>query len=118
MQALLGLLTVRNHHMVNLRSIPDLPLAVLKALEQIGDSRAIEPVKRLTMGRANRRYHQAAQECLRYFEHHGEERNHNRSLLLPSSPEAGAKTLLRAGTRRVEAQAEQLLRATKYEERE
>jgi len=117
MEALLSLLARRNAHWVNLRSMPELPLAILKALEQIGDSRAIEPVKRLTTGRGNWRYHKAAQECLKYLEQHGEERNRNRSLLLPSSLETGPKTLLRAVNRQAEAQPDQLLRAAIDEER-
>jgi len=117
MQALLGLLAPRNQYMISMRSMPELPLAILKTLEQIGDSRAIEPVKRLTTGRGNRRYHKAAQECLQYLEQHGEERNRNRSLLLPSSLETGPKMLLRAATRQAEAQPEQLLRAAIDEER-
>ncbi|MCW3052527.1 MAG: hypothetical protein JWN14_1697 [Chthonomonadales bacterium] len=117
MQALLGLLAPRNPYMISMRSLPELPLAIVKALEQIGDSRAIEPVKRLTTGRGNWRYHKAAQECLRYLIQHGEERNQNRSLLLPSSLETEPETLLRAAKRQAEAQSEQLLRAAIDEER-
>jgi len=117
MEALLALLVVHNQFSVNAQRAEEMPFAVLKALEQIGDSRAIEPVKRLTTGRGNWRYHKAAQECLRYLEQHGEERNQNRSLLLPSSLETGPDTLLRAANRQAEAQPEQLLRAAIDEER-
>jgi len=117
-QALLGLLAPRNQYMISMRSLPELPLAILIALEQIGDSRAIEPVKRLATGRINWRYQKAAQECLRYLVQHGEERNRNRSLLLPSSLKTEPEMLLRAANRQAVKQPEQLLRATIDEEPE
>lgn len=116
MEALLALLDVRKQNMLPYERFKDLPLAILKALEQIGDSRAIEPVRRLTVGKDNRRYHQAAQECLAVLEQQGEERDYRRSLLLPSSPEASKETLLRPTTQNPEAQPEQLLRTVMGEE--
>jgi hypothetical protein len=116
MEALLDLLVVR----IQDRPLADwteLPLAILKALEQIGDSRAIEPVRRLTTGRLNQRYHQAAKECLSILEQRGEERDHNRFLLLPSSAENSQGTLLRAAAAQAETQPELLLRAANSEER-
>ena len=95
-----------------------LPLAILKALEKIGDSRAIGPVRRLTTGKRHQRYHQAAQECLAVLEQHGEERDHNRFLLLPASVETSKETLLRATIPQIETQPELLLRASSGEERE
>lgn len=117
MQALLDLLAVRREELGTLRPSKELPLAILKALEQIGDSRVIGPVRCLTTGWVNRRYHQAARECLAVLEQHGEEWEHNRSLLLPSSVEAGKETLLRAAIPQSETQTEQLLWAATGEER-
>lgn len=117
MQALLALLAVRNPYMVNLRQFTALPFAVLKALEQVGDRRAIEPVRRLTNGRGNRRYHQAAQECLAFLEQHASERDYNRTLLLPASVGVGEETLLRPTMPQAEVQPELLLRAVIDKER-
>jgi hypothetical protein len=116
MQALLGLLATHNPHRVNLRQFDELPFAVLKALEQIGDSRAVEPVKRLTTGAANRRYHRAAQECLACIEQNGGQRDYNRSLLLPASAEGGKESLLRPAGGQAKTQPELLLRAVQDEE--
>jgi hypothetical protein len=118
MQALLALLMVRNRHRINLRRFINLPLAVLKALEQIGDSRAIEPVRSLTKGKSNSLYHQAARECLAVLEERRVDRDRDRFLLLPSSVEAGKETLLRAASFQPETQTELLLRAATREERE
>jgi hypothetical protein len=118
MQALLSLLAVHNQGIVKSRYSTELPLAILKALEQIGDSRAIESVQSLTTGKTNRLYHQVARECLIALKQHGEERERNRSLLLPSSLEAGPETLLRATTWKEEAQPNQLLRAATHQEEE
>jgi hypothetical protein len=116
MEALLDLIVVRIQDRLVARCT-ELPLAVLKALEQVGDRRSIEPVRRLTTGRSNARYHQAAQECLAVLEQHGEERDHNRFLLLPSSVEVGKETLLRPTIPQAELQPELLLRATTEKER-
>ncbi|MCW3098463.1 MAG: hypothetical protein JWL77_4081 [Chthonomonadaceae bacterium] len=112
MEALLALLDLRNQEGLPSTRSKELPLAILKALEHIGDSRALEPVRRLTQGGLNRRYHQAAKECLSILEQHGEERDHNRFLLLPSSAENSQEMLLRPVTAQVETQPELLLRAT------
>ena len=116
MDALLSLLVVRREEWGTLRPAKELPLAILKALEQIGDRRAVEPVKRLTTGRVNRRYHAAARECLSALERHGEERDYHRSLLLASSASAGTQTLLRAAVSQTEPQPELLLRASTEKE--
>jgi hypothetical protein len=117
MEALLALLDLRNQEGHSSARSEELPLAILKALERIGDSRAIEPVRRLTTGRRNRLYHQAAQRCLDVLEQQGEERDYNRSLLLPASLETGKETLLRPTVQNTETQPELLLRAVGDEER-
>jgi hypothetical protein len=117
MEALLDLLIVRRQDRGSERC-KALPLAALKALEQIGDSRAIEPVRRLTTGRSNHQYRQAARECLTVLEQYGEERDRDRFLLLPSSVEVGKETLLRATIPEIETQPALLLRAVRGEERE
>jgi hypothetical protein len=115
MEALLALLPVRIQ-VGPVARCAELRLAILKALEQIGDSRAIEPVRRLTTGRSNA-CRQAAQECLAVLEQHGEERDHHRFLLLPASVETGKETLLRATVPQVETQPELLLRVAPEEGR-
>lgn len=118
MEALIGLLAPRNPHRILLRQFPELPLAALKALEQIGDSRAIEAVRRLTTGRQNRRYHDAAQECLASLEQQVHTRAYHRTLLLPASAETGGATLLRPTLPQTERQPELLLRAAREKEKE
>lgn len=117
MAALLSLLAVRLVDRSN-EHCTALALAILKALEQIGDSRAIEPVRCLTTGSSNRRYHQAARECLAVLEQQGEARDYNRSLLSPSSLEAGKETLLRPTAHQTEMHPEMLLRASAEKELE
>lgn len=117
MEALLELLAFRIRDRSTKRG-KELPLAVLKAFERIGDTRAIEPVRRLTTGRHNRLYHQAAQQCLTVLEQQGEERDYHRSLLLPSSLGTAHETLLRPTIPKPEAQPELLLRAVAEKERE
>ena len=111
MESLLELLVVHNQFCIGSRRSKEVPIAILNALEQIGDSRAIEPVRRLTTGRKNRLYHQPARECLAVLEQHSPDRDYNRTLLLPASEEADTETLLRAANWQAEAQPEQLLRA-------
>ena len=117
MEALLSLLIVRNQGVLKSNYSLELPLAVLQALERIGDSRAIEPVKRLTIGPNNQRYRQAAQECLTILEQHSDARDYNRTLLVPTSVEvADTDTLLRATIPPREFQTELLLRAAASED--
>lgn len=116
MQALIGLLAVRNAYGIDLRQFDGLTFAVLKALEQVGDSRAVEPVRRLTTGANNRRYHKAAQECLGYIEQHGGRRDYHRTLLLPASGVGAQETLLRATGGPMQTSPELLLRAIGDEE--
>jgi hypothetical protein len=115
MEALLALLVVRIKDRSDERS-RELPLMILKALEQIGDSRAREPVRRLTTGFNNLPYHQAARECLAVLEQQGEARDQDRFLLLPSSVEVGKETLLRPTIPQAELQPELLPRAATEKE--
>jgi hypothetical protein len=110
MEALLALLTVTIADRKE-EEARTLPLAILKALEQIGDSRAIEPVRRLTTGKRNILLHHAAQECLTVLEKQAEKREYDRSLLLPASTEGSKEILLRAAGGGVEMQPDLLLRA-------
>ncbi len=111
MDALLGLLFVRKQPLFVSQNFASLPWYVLKALEQIGASRAIGPVRLLTQGYFNRKFQQAAKQCLTQLEAHGEEREQTRLLLIPSAETAGRDTLLRAASGIGETKPEQLLRA-------
>jgi hypothetical protein len=75
-------------------------LALLKALEQVGDSRFLGPVRHLAARRAwspnQRRVQSAARSCLVFLEQKAEQERIRQTLLRPTSAEAlPAETLLR-----------------------
>lgn len=117
MEALLALLVVENQDVLPSARSPELPLLILKALEEIGDSRAIGPVRRLTTGRRNLLYHEAARECLAVLEKRSKKQDYHRTLLTPAS-EAPQETLLRAAALSETTPPEQLLRADTGENRQ
>ncbi|MCW3052528.1 MAG: hypothetical protein JWN14_1698 [Chthonomonadales bacterium] len=118
MEALLSLLVVRNQFRIDSQRAKEMPLAILNALKQIGDGRAIDPVRRLTTGRNNRLVHQAARECLAILEQHSADREYSRTLLLPIAEEANTEMLLRATHWQAETPSELLLRAVTEETRD
>ena len=92
----------------------DLALCVLKALEQIGDARAILSVTALMnapTGVGTIRLRTAAQECLPYLQQRAEVQTQLQTLLRPMKPHDSSETLLRSATpTTLDAPNEQLLR--------
>jgi hypothetical protein len=99
------------------RSQPEFQLAILKALEQVGDAAAIPHVrklaKRVALGRLQQQVRRAAQDCLPFLETRAEQRRVSQTLLRASSA-AGTTPdmLLRPADSSHAAAPEQLLRAT------
>ena len=98
--------------------LPDLEfrLAILKALEQIGDAAAIPAVEHLANGYAysanQRALKAAAQECLPLLRANFGSVEANKTLLRASSAEnAAPETLLRASEPAPDTKPEELLRA-------
>jgi len=97
-----------------------LTLAVLKALEQIGDKRELPLVERLAAGgglaKREERVRQAAQECLPYLQQRVLGMEANQTLLRASDRLEASDTLLRAAQNSTATSAEQLLRAGSQED--
>lgn len=90
----------------------ELSLAILKALEQVGDKEAYFPVQRVVTGNKDVEVRAAAEECLLFLRQRMEQQNATDTLLRPSNPaNAAPDTLLRASVARQETQPELLLRA-------
>lgn len=89
-----------------------LVVAVLKALEQIGDERALVPVERLAMQTKYPQVQQAAQECLPYLQTRAQEKERVLTLLRPSDSPTAPETLLRPTSAATDDAQEQLLRPT------
>ena len=97
---------LNDSHRHNLRQLlkgKDVPLilALLRALQQVGDGRDLDAVQRLADGKnkagKNPEVPLAAAECLPYLQANDERRQHNQSLLRASSPDADTShVLLRA----------------------
>jgi hypothetical protein len=103
-------LKMRNAH----RDV-DFLLAILKALEQVGDASALPPVQRLAEGAGHtynqRRVRRAARECLPYLEARAEQQRASQTLLRASSAVATTpQMLLRPATGGNNAEPQQLLR--------
>jgi hypothetical protein len=66
---------------------PHFAVTILRALEQVGDSRALPVVQRLASGRAKtpaqKRIQQAARECLPYLRLHATQQRDDQTLLRP-----------------------------------
>jgi len=75
----------------------DLTLAILKALEQIGDGRALEAVERLASKSKDARVRQAAEECLPALRESAEIARQSAILLRPAEAPADATLLRPAG---------------------
>ncbi len=96
-------------------------LAVLKALEQVGDSRALPLVEKLAQGDAEtyqeKRIRDAAQACLPFLRQRIEQESASRQLLRAASASGvPADTLLRPAQSVSETGPEQLLRASALEQ--
>jgi hypothetical protein len=91
-----------------------LTLAILKALEQIGDDRALHKVEELSQVGGGVAVRKAALECLPFLQARAEETRQARTLLRASHSEAAVATemLLRpVAARQQETASEELLRA-------
>jgi hypothetical protein len=92
-----GLLWLLRHfpayHYHQKQSLIKLRLAILKALEQIGDQRAIEPVTRLTAHK-DPQIREAAQECLSFLQARTTEQQHAMTLLRPSDAMSATPEML------------------------
>ena len=76
-----------------------LQIAILKALEQIGDKEALPPVQRLAKWSSDTKVREAANNCLRYLHVRAEEYRRGADLLRPSDARTSAPdVLLRAST--------------------
>ncbi len=85
---------------------------VLKALEQIGDSKAVPYVESLAMASTTEpETREAAQECLLYLKQRLEQQQASQSLLRPSASSSRPDMLLRAATIPDAIEPNQLLRA-------
>lgn len=94
----------------------DLKVAMLKALEQIGDEESLPVVMQVAQGARNLQVRQAAQDCLPFLQLRIDEQ-YARQLLLPSTASSvfRQETLLRAATGSTTTNPEELLRPTDSE---
>ena len=99
-----------------------LVLAILKALEQIGDGGALPYVEKLAEGNGqylaakDGRVWNAAKACLPFLRERAAQESVSKTLLRPSAEAASPDTLLRPVTGRTETPPQQLLRANHAEE--
>jgi hypothetical protein len=96
------------------RREPDFVIAVLKALEQIGDAAALPYVHHLAQGSprtANRKRVQAAAwDCLPFLQTRIEQQHSRQTLLRAASPDVAPETLLRPAAAAPVADPDELLR--------
>jgi len=85
-------------------------LAILKAIEQIGDMRAFHDVQRVAMAGGSEAVREAAEECLLYIKARRESLERQSTLLRASENTGGQEELLRAANSNADTQAETLLR--------
>jgi hypothetical protein len=90
----------------------DLKVAILKALEQVGDARAIPYVKHMSRSSKSEAVRIAAWDCLPALHANARRMPVEQSLLRASSPPASTETLLRPAASGIEVEPEQLLRPT------
>ncbi|HLV81023.1 MAG TPA: hypothetical protein VKT32_12115 [Chthonomonadaceae bacterium] len=94
---------------------PELDLALLKALEQVGNRRALPYVRKLAAGRGrctDSLVREAANECLPYLIERMEEQRQGQTLLRPGSQGAADDALLRPTSQVVAVDQNGLLRPT------
>jgi hypothetical protein len=96
--------------------LPDLKIAVLRALEQVGDETVLPTVEKLAKSAGNPTVRLAAQECLPFLQQRTEEARVQQTLLRASGPGASPEVLLRPTTHGVETDPQQLLRASTVDE--
>lgn len=93
----------------------ELKIAILSALEQIGDEKAIPRVEKLARSARNLQVRAAAQECLPYLTVRAEQARVEQTLLRASTPAASPDTLLRPTVAASPTEPQQLLRASHTE---
>jgi len=93
-----------------------LKIAVLRALQQIGDETALCAVERLAESARNRQVRSAAQECLPFLQQRSEQMRVEQTLLRASGPGGSPDALLRPARDGEEAAPQQLLRANAVDE--
>lgn len=91
-----------------------LTVAILKALEQIGDEKALQQVERMAQLPYSRNYPkrvvEAAQECLPFLQQRAEQSRQANTLLRASESSTSPETLLRAAQEETSVPPEELLR--------
>jgi hypothetical protein len=96
------------------RREPDFVIAVLKALEQIGDAAALPYVHHLAQGSprsaSRQRVQEAARDCLPFLQTRIEQQHSRQTLLRAASPNAAPETLLRPAAATSAADPDELLR--------
>ncbi|HZP81684.1 MAG TPA: hypothetical protein VFB21_08610 [Chthonomonadaceae bacterium] len=103
------------------RALTDLKIAILRAFEQVGDSRALPLVERLAEGpgrtERQRRIRSAAKHCLPFLQERAAQEPFRQTLLRASlAAGVASDTLLRPAAPGVDAAAQHLLRASVQEE--
>lgn len=103
------------------RALTDLKIAILRAFEQVGDSRALPLVERMAEGTGRterqRRLREAAQHCLPFLQERAAQEPFRQTLLRASlAAGVAADVLLRPAAPGVESSSQHLLRASVQEE--
>ena len=93
---------------------PELKIAILRALEQIGDAKAVPVVEKVARTTRNAEVRQAAEECLLFLQQRAEQTRLEQTLLRASTP-ATSDMLLRPTVSTVTTEPQQLLRASNTE---
>jgi hypothetical protein len=93
-----------------------LKIAVLRALEQIGDETSLPAVERLAKSARDPQVRAAAQDCLPFLQHRIEKARIEQTLLRASGTGYSPEVLLRPANNEAEAAPEQLLRASPVNE--
>ena len=86
--------------------------AILKALEQVGDAKALPHVEKLARFAKSQHIRQTAQDCLPFFQQCAEQRHISSSLLRPSAPASSSSELVRPATDSKKDKTLLLLRAS------
>ena len=94
---------------------PRFVIAILRALEQIGDKQALPRVERMARTARNLQVRAAAQECLPYLTVRAEQTRVEQTLLRASASTASPDMLLRPTVAAAPTEPQQLLRASHME---
>ncbi len=94
---------------------PELALAILTALAQVGDVGSMPAVRKVACGGATGKdpaVRQAARECLPFLQAIAQQEEASQTLLRPSDPAVAPDALVRPATMALEQHEEQVLRGT------